>query len=141
MPTTKKLGHKAVFKLNGTAIGAVKKFKPPELKREKVNVTTLDDNIEDYLDSEPIDMGEFSLEVYWQPNEAGNEAFETLIKNATAASRVATFVIEYPFTPAITDTFSGRILTLSPNDIVSKEGISRTITGVLTSTIVRAAAT
>lgn len=124
----KRLGHKIVIKLDGTAIGCLRKVTPPEKSREEVDVTCLGDAIMEYMDSDPPDQGILKLDVVWEPGDTNSELIDTLFDNADADSREGAFVIEYTmFSPLVTDTFSGRILKVTPADVESKAMIARTL--------------
>jgi hypothetical protein len=134
----KRLGHGTKFKLGATYLGLLRSITPPSQTREAVDVTVLDDALEDFLDSDPPNQGELKVVLGWEPGDTNSELLDTLFKAASVSAREGSFTIEYPFaTPSVKDVFSGRITTLAPAQIQSKELITREVTIRLTSSVVR----
>lgn len=134
----KKLGHKAVITVDGTAIGCVRNFTPPEKSREEVQVTCMGDAIEEYLDSDPPNQGMLMLDVVWEPGDTNSALLDTLFDATDPDDREAAFTIAWNmFSPVPTDAFSGRILNLTPAQVESKTVISRQVQIRLTTAITR----
>lgn len=139
----KKLGHKNVVKVDGTAIACLRKFTPPEKARDEVDVTCLGDSIEEFLDADPPKAGMLKLELVWEPGAVNSDLLDTLFDAADADNRDAVFSIEWRAFAATAykiDTFSGRILKLTPADVESKSVHTRTVEIRLTTAIVRTTA-
>lgn len=137
----KKLGHKGIVKVDGTAIGCIRGFTPAEKSRDEVDVTCLGDSIMEYLDADPPDQGMFKLDVVWEPGDTNSQLLDTLFDDADADDREAAFTIEWAmFTPLVTDAFSARILKITPSEVKQKEVIARTVELRLTTAITRAVA-
>ena len=134
----KRLGHKAILKLDGTAIGCVRGFTPPEKSRDEVDVTCFGDTLMEFIDADPPDQGILKIDVAWEPGGTNSELLDTLFDNAAPDSREGAFTIEWQmFTPLVTDTFSGRILKLTPAEVKQKDLIARSLEIRLTTKITR----
>lgn len=137
----KRLGHKAVVKLDGTAIACLRNFTPPAKTREEVEATCFGDAIENYLDSDPPDVGMLSMELVWEPGDTNSELLDTLFDATDPADREGAFTIEWTmFSPLVTDAFSGRILNLTPAQVESKTLMTRSVEIRLTTAITRTVA-
>lgn len=139
----KKLGHKNVVKVDGTVVACLRKFTPPEKARDEVEVTCIGDGIQEFLDADPQNAGMLKLDLVWEPGAVNSELLDTLIDAADAADRDAVFSIEWKAFVATgykIDTFSGRILKLTPAEVESKTLMSRTAEIRLTTAIVRTTA-
>ena len=140
----KKLGHRNVVKVDGVAVGCLRKFTPPEKSREEVDVTCIGDAIQDHLDADPQTAGMLKLDLVWEPGNVNSQLLDTLIDAADMDDRDAVFTIEWrAFVPVVpgtgfkVDTFTGRILKLTPAEVESKSVISRQVEIRLTTPIVR----
>jgi hypothetical protein len=134
----KKLGHKGVVKLDGTAIGCIRGFTPAEKSRDEVDVTCFGDAIMEYLDADPPDQGVFKLDVVWEPGDTNSQLIDTLFDDTDPDDREGAFSIEWAmFDPLVTDSFSGRILKITPAEVKQKELIARSIELRLTTAITR----
>lgn len=134
MAQSKNLGHGVTFaRVTGgpTTIGQIRSITPPGDSREKIEVTDLDDTLVAYLPSLPPDRGEVAIEYYWTPDETVDALMDTDFNANTTAS----WKIVYPSPISRTHTFSAFIINLTPAPVVSREGITRTVTFVLTSAI------
>jgi hypothetical protein len=143
----KKLGHRNVLKLDGVVIACIRKFTPPEKSREEVDVTCLGDAIQDHLDADPQQAGMLKFELVWEPGDTNSQLLDTLIDAADVDDRDGVFTIEWKAFVAPTattgwkvDTFTGRILKLTPAEVESKTVISRTVEVRLTTPVVRTTA-
>ncbi len=137
----KRLGHKAVIKLDGTAIGCVRGFTPPEKSRDEVEVTCLGDSVQEYLDADPPNAGMLKLDVVWEPGDINSQLIDTLFDDPDAEDREGAFTIEWAmFSPLVTDTFSGRVLKLTPTEVKQKDVIARSVEIRLTTPITRVVA-
>lgn len=139
----KKLGHKNVVKVNGTAIACLRKFTPPEKARDEVDVTCLGEAIEDFLDADPPKAGMLKLDLVWEPGAVNSELLDTLFDAVDVDDRDAVFSIEWKAFAATgykIDTFSGRILKLTPAEVESKTVHSRTVEIRQTTAVVRTTA-
>ncbi len=141
------LGHRNVLKVDGVVVGDIRKFTPPEKARDEVDVTCLGDAIQDFLDADPQNAGMLKFEVVWQPGDTNSQLLDTLIDAGDIDNRDAVFTIEWKAFVAATattgwrvDTFTGRILKLTPAEVESKTVISRTVEVRLTTPIVRTTA-
>ena len=144
MAPRKRLGHKIKISLDGTLIGCVRRITPPEKSREEVDVTCHDDELMDYLDSDPPDQGILTIEVMHEPGETQSESFDTLFDDADPDNREGAFQVQYQqFGDGggpenfPTDSFSGRILKATPSEGQSKTPVSRTLEIRLTTKITR----
>ncbi len=137
----KRLGHKIVFKLDGTAIACIRNLTPPEKSRDEVDTTCIDDDLQEYLDTDPPNQGMLKLDLVWEPGDTNSELLDTLFDEADPAEREGAFEIDWTmFSPLPTDAFSGRILKLTPATVESKSVISRTVEIRLTTKITRSVA-
>jgi hypothetical protein len=139
----KKLGHKNVVKVDGTLIAFLRNFTPLEKARDEVDVTCLGDAIEEYLDADPPKAGILKLDLVWEPGAANSELLDTLFDAADADDRDAVFSIEWKAFKATgwkIDTFTGRILKLTPAQVESKQVHSRTVEIRQTTPVVRTTA-
>jgi hypothetical protein len=139
----KKLGHKNVVKVDGTIIACLRNFTPPEKARDETDVTCLGDGIEEFLDSDPPKAGILKLDLVWEPGSVNSELLDTLFDAAEADDRDAVYTIEWRAFRATAfkiDTFSGRILKLTPAQVESKQVHSRQVEIRQTTPIVRTTA-
>lgn len=137
----KRLGHKAIIKLDGTAIGCVRGFTPPEKARDEVDVTCLGDSIQEFLDADPPNAGMLKLDVIHEPGDTNSQLIDTLFDDTDMDDREGAWTIEWHmFTPLVTDTFSGRVLKLTPAEVKQKDVIARTVEIRLTTPITRVVA-
>jgi hypothetical protein len=137
----KRLGHKAVIKLDGTAIGCVRGFTPPEKARDEVDVTCFGESLQEFVDADPPNVGMLKLDVVWEPGDTNSELIDTLFDDTDPDNREGAFTIEWAmFTPLVTDTFSGRILKITPVEVKQKDLIARTLEIRLTTPITRVVA-
>jgi hypothetical protein len=138
MPIVKRLGKGTQVKLGTTVLGCLMEIEPPAKERESVDVTCLDDTVEDYLDSDPPKAGILKFKVAWQPGETNGQLLDTLFDDADMADRVGAFSIVWTqYANAVTWAFSGRILKMTPEKIDRKSMVSRTIEVQLTTAIVQ----
>lgn len=137
----KRLGHKGVIKLDGTAIGCIRGFTPPEKSRDEVDVTCFGDSLQEFVDADPPNVGMLKLDTIWEPGDTNSELADTLFDEADLEDREGAFTIEWHmFTPLVTDTFSGRILKLTPTEVKQKDVIARSLEIRLTTPITRVVA-
>ena len=135
----KKTGHKTEFSIDTVKIAYVRSIKPSSKTRDTVDVTDLDSAIEELIDEDVIKMGPVDVSVYWHPGETNGAIAETLFDEEAQEDRVGVFEIRYPkFTPVVTDTFSGVIVAIEPEEIAMKNAIGRKITIQPTTVITRA---
>ncbi|QDV24387.1 phage tail protein [Aureliella helgolandensis] len=134
----KRLGNKPLLKLDGTTIGCLLNFTPPERSREEVDVTCMEDDAEDFLDADPPNEGMLKFEVVWEPGDTNSELLDALFDETDPEDREGAFEIVWAmFTPIVTDAFSGRILKLSPNQVEKKTLIKRSVEVRLTTPVTR----
>lgn len=134
----KRLGHKPVFKLDGAALGCIRNITPPEKSRGEVDATCIDDDIEEFLDTDPPNQGMLKLDLVWEPGDTNSELLDTLFDDTDPDDREGAFAMEWAmFSPLVTDTFSGRILKLTPATVESKQVISRQVEIRLTTAVTR----
>ena len=137
----KRLGHKAVIKLDGVAIGCVRGFTPPEKSRDEVDVTCFGEDIQEFVDSDPPNVGIMKLDVAHEPGDTNSELLDTLFDDADPDAREGAWTIEWAmFSPLVTDTFSGRILKLTPVEVKQKDLIARSVEIRLTTKVTRVVA-
>jgi hypothetical protein len=138
MAQQKRITHGAtVIRVTGgpTTMGQCRLIQPPEQSREKVEVTTLDSAIMEYIPSDPEDMGELSAEFLWTDGETNDEIFDTDFNARTTASWRVTF----PTSTPRTWTFDAWIMRLSPAVLeTGPNSIRRTVTWCLASAITKA---
>ena len=142
MPIKKRLGKGTQVKLGATVLGCLMELEPPGKEREGVDVTCLDDTIEDTLDSDPPKAGTLKFKVAWQPGETNGQLLDTLFDDPDIDDRVGAWSIVWTqYTQAVTWAFSGRIMKLSPEKVEAKGLISRTVEVKLTTGITQTIAT
>lgn len=138
MAQQKRITHGAsVIRVTGgpTTMGQCRLIQPPEQSREKVDVTTLDSTITEYIPSDPEDMGELTAEFLWTDGETNDELLDTDFNARTTAS----WRISIPLSVARTWTFDAWIMRLSPHTLeVGTNAIKRTVTWCLASAITKA---
>ena len=138
MPRRKLLGHGTQVSINGSSYGLLKTFKPAESMRESVDITTMDDEVTKFYDSDPPTLGVITITGFWDPADADEVAIDNFFYNDTLTEREATVALRIRnvgtgTAPAAstwtysTITYTGRILKLSPAEITQKGEILRTI--------------
>jgi hypothetical protein len=143
MPRTKKLGHGCTVSINATAFAMVRKFKPHKISRTKTDTTTFDDEVEQFLDSDPPNVGEIEFEAVWDPEDAEEALIDNLIMDDDITGRVVTAVFRIrkvgTGTPPAastwtytTITYTGRIEEVDPVEVDSKTLFARRIKIFLT---------
>lgn len=128
----KKLGHNTTFKQGSTTIGGMKTIQPPGYVREKVDVTTLDSSITDFVPGDPPEITEISLSGIWVSGLTAHELLDT----AVSAKTNDTYSIVYNgWTTVRTGTFTAYCISVVPSQIESKNPYMRDITLVPTSVV------
>lgn len=128
----KKLGHNTTFKQGATTIGGSKTIQPPGYSREKVNVTALDSSIEDFVLSDPPEIGEVTISGFWV---SGLTAHELLDTSVSAKTNDTYSIVYNGWTTVRTATFTAYCASVVPSQIESKNPYMRDITLVPTSTV------
>jgi hypothetical protein len=134
MAQSKNIGHGwsvARVTAGPTTLGQVRRIIPPTLSREKVEATDLSNTVKYHLPSDPEDVGELTVEMFWTSGETNDELLDTDFNARTIASWK--FVAPSPITR--TATFDAWVMSLSPAEVVSNGVIIRTITWCLTTAI------
>lgn len=148
MPRVKKLGHGCAVSINGTAFAMVRKFKPNNITRSKTETTTFDDVVEQFLDSDPPNVGEIEFEAVWDPADTDEALIDNLMLDDDITTRVATVAFRIRLAgsgtpPAAstwtytTITYTGRIEEIAPVEIDSKTLFARRVKVFLTAFPVR----
>ena len=138
MPRRKLLGHGTQVSINGSAYGLLKTFKPAESMRESVDVTTMEDEVTKFFDSDPPTVGAITITGFWDPADTDETAIDNFFFNDSLTERETTVALRIRNTgtgtaPAAstwtytTITYTGRILKLSPAEITQKGEILRPI--------------
>jgi hypothetical protein len=148
MARSKKLGHGCTVSINGTAFGMVRKFKPNKVMRSKVETTTFDDAVEQFLDSDPPNVGEIEFEAVWDPDDADEATIDNIILNDDISERSATIAFRIrklgTGTPPAastwtytTITYTCRIEEVDPVEVDSKTLFARRVKAFLTAVPVK----
>jgi hypothetical protein len=143
MARTKKLGHGCTVSINGTAFAKVRKFKPNKVSRAKTETTTFDDSVEQFLDSDPPNVGEIEFEAVWDPEDTEEAAIDGLVLNDDISERETTIAFKirktgtgtYPAASTwtyTTITYTGRIEEVDPVEIDSMTLFARRVKFFLT---------
>jgi hypothetical protein len=143
MARTKKLGHGCTVSVAGTVFAKVRKFKPNKVSRSKTETTTFDDTVEQFLDSDPPNVGEIEFEAVWDVEDAEEALIDNLMMNDDISERETTVVFKIRKTgtgtpPAAstwtytTITYTGRIEEIDPVEVDSKTLFARRIKLFLT---------
>jgi hypothetical protein len=139
MPKRRKLGHGIQVLFNGTAVGLLKSFKPGGASRESVNVTVIDDEVEQFLDADPPMIKPITFTTMHDREDAGDIALDTFFYNDDITEREATVALKVRnagtgTAPAAstwtytTVTYTGRVTDIEEAEITQKGEILRTIT-------------
>lgn len=121
----KKLGHNSVFKQGSTTIGGFKTIQPPGYDRERVDVTTLDSTIADFIPGDPPEITPVTLNGIWVSGLTAHELLDT----AVSAKTNDTYSIVYSgWTTVRTATFTAYCINVTPDGIESKSPYSRAVT-------------
>ena len=128
----KKLGHNTTFKQGSTTIGGAKTIQPPGYSRDKVDVTTLDSSIADFLPGDPPEIGEVTVSGIWV---SGLTAHELLDASVSGKTNDTYSIVYNGWTTVRTATFTAYCINVTPAQIESKNPYMRDITLVPTSTV------
>lgn len=143
MARLKKLGHGCTVSINGTAFGMVRKFKANKVTRTKVETTTFGDEVEQFLDADPPNVGEIEFEAVWDPDDADEATIDNIVLNDDISERSVTCAFRIRKTgtgtpPAAstwtytTITYTGRIEEVDPVEVDSKTLFARRVKIFLT---------
>jgi hypothetical protein len=139
MTKKKLLGHGVKVKIATTVVGFVKTIKFAGMSREAINVTTLESTAEEFLDADPPMIKPLTFTCFWDPEDTGDTAIDTLFLNDEISERLVDLEFQYRTTstgtPPAASTFtykyirySGRIIDIEPAEVGSKGEMLRTIT-------------
>jgi hypothetical protein len=124
---------------DSTTIGEIINLTPPPVSCEDIDVTTTDSDIEETKPADVTDCGTLTFDQVWHPNDTNHEIVETAYANRSVlAEESKNWVITYPFTTAVSDTFTGYVNNIGPQTIGPKDSIKRSVTVKLTSVVTRA---
>ncbi len=132
MPRKKKLGHGTKVTVNAVAFDFLTEFTPPSISRATTDVTVMDDEAVDSLDSDPPDYGSISLNGLYDVDSVEDEAILTFMLNDDISEREATIAVRYRKTgtgtaPAAstwtynTITYTGRITKFEQQKVTQKD--------------------
>src|SRR5690348_3298415 len=79
----KKLGHNTAFKQGATTIGQMKTIQPPGYVRDRVDVTTLDSTIADFVPGDPPEITTMTLSQIWVSGLTAHELLDTAVSAKT----------------------------------------------------------
>ena len=128
----KKLGHNTTFKQGATTIGQMKTIQPLGYTREKIDVTTLDSTITDFIPGDPPELSEITLSQIWVSGLTAHELLDT----AVSAKTNDTYSIVFNgWSTVRTATFTAYVMSVVPSQIESKNPYMRDVTLVPTSTV------
>ncbi len=136
MAKVKRLGTGITLMINAAKVGFVKSLTPPPKTRAKVDVTDTESLFMDYLDGDIPDLGTVKITCGWDPADTGDAAIDTIFDDVDSADRQKTFVIIYP-KHLKQDTFTARILSITPAATKHDGEVTRDIEAVVTSAIAR----
>jgi hypothetical protein len=139
MAKKKLLGHGIRVKFGSNFVGFVKTLKMAGMSRESVNVTTLEDEVEDFLDADPPLIKPITFTAFWDPDDSTDEDIDESFFNDDIDEREVIFEFQYRTTstgtPPAASTwtykykrYTGRIIDIEPTEIGGKGEFMRTIT-------------
>lgn len=102
---------------------------PPSLSAEDVDVTTIDDNVEQTVQSKQINAGELSFTQLYDPNDTEQAKLDTLLSSGAAVP----WRISYPFATPDVQGFTGYVKGLEIGTLAVANAITRKCTVKLTS--------
>lgn len=120
----KKLGHNTAFKQGATTIGYMKTIQPPGYVRDRVDVSTLDSAIADFVPGDPPEITPVQLSQIWVSGLTAHELLDT----AVAAKTNDTYSIVFNgWTTVRTATFTAYTLEVKPSQVESKNPYMRDV--------------
>jgi hypothetical protein len=135
----KRLGGKAIVRIDAAAVGFLVAVTPPAYSRSETDTTTMEDTIETFLDADPPKIETMKLECHWDPADAGDLAVETIFFETNPDDRDVSIEIEFR-TSLRKYAFTGRILKITPKQVKQKDVMAREIeirpTSILTKSTV-----
>lgn len=114
------------------AVGCVRELTPPPRERNTAEGTCLIDDLETELPGNET-VSEFEFMQFWEPGQTNDEIIDTLFGSGLSGE----WEVTYPLSTPVVDTFSGWVKMIGPEQIVSNEVMSRTITVSRDSAITR----
>ena len=140
MAKKKKLGHGTLVLINSVNFAFLSEWQPPERSRDIVDVTCMDDEATDAVDSDPPDYGSISFSGFYDNDSTEDVAIETFFDNDDIADREATIVVKFRKTGTGTaptaSTWTYNIITyvvrlnkISPEKVGSKDKMMVKIEG------------
>jgi hypothetical protein len=129
---SKILGLGTVVKVADAAITLLLSATPPKRSRVLIDGTALADTLatnELGIESH----SEFVFTQFWEPNDTMHQSIDTLFENKTEA------VFKTEYTNGVSDSFSGKVSELAPQQIESGGLIQRQVTIQRTTAITRSA--
>ncbi len=128
MPKEKLLGYQTIVRINAVAVGFLMNVTPSAYSREAVDVTVIDDVIQQNLDADPPKIEPIKLTCFWDPADSGDDAIETIFFNASISAREVPIELEFRASnPKKKLAFNGRIMKISPAQVTQKDKIAREI--------------
>jgi hypothetical protein len=142
MARARKLAHGSKVSIGGTAFAMVRKFKPPTISRGKTEITTFDDLVEYFRDTDPPNAGEIEFEAVWDPEDADESVIDNILLNDDPSERDTTVAFQVrktgTGTPPATSTwtyttltYSVRLIESAPVEVDSKTLFARRIKAYL----------
>ena len=139
MADTKTIGKGTLVKLdpvNGgvtfVAVGCIRETTPPGRERNTAEGTCITDDLEIELPGNEA-VSEFTFMQFWAPGETNDEIIDTLFGSKVSGE----WQVTYPLATPVVDVFSGFVKEIGPEQIVSNEVLSRSVTVSRDSAIVR----
>ena len=130
MADTKTIGKGTLVKLDpitgGTtyvAVGCIRETTPPGRERNTAEGTCIEDDLEVELPGNEA-LSEFTFMQFWAPKETNDEIIDSLFDSKVSGQ----WQITYPLASPVTDVFSGFVKEIGPEQIVSNEVLSRSVT-------------
>ena len=128
MAKKKLLGYKTIVRIDGAAVGFLMNVTPSAYSREAVDVTVIDDLIQQTLDADPPKIEPIKLTCFWDPADTGDDAFETIFFDTDPDAREVPIELEFQASnPKKKLAFNGRIMKITPAQVSQKDKIAREI--------------
>jgi hypothetical protein len=106
-----------------TTVGCIPEFTPPGNEREEVEMTCLEDTLEDWQAG--IDKAdEFEFMQIWDPLDTNHKIIDTLY----AAKTSVPWQCILPFGTPVTGAFEGYVSKIKPEKVEKNQPIRRTVT-------------
>lgn len=132
MAQSKNIAHGILKLMRGAVeITFVRSITHPTFSREKVNATDLNNTVDYNIPSDPEDVGEVVIDMYWTSGDTNDELFDTDF----GAKTITSWKLVYASPITRTATFDAWVMSLAPARVESRDVILRTITLCLTTTI------